>query len=176
MGFEPMTLRLKVVCSTSWASSTKACPSVCDTIRFSVSTIGCHDRLSSGSRIWTCDLWVMSPTSFRTALSRNNISGQRRIRTFEGIAGGFTVRSVWPLWNLPIIVMNCTSFASHTIGEVFCSYFRPSFITFRQNLARCISPKCRVCVSLEQFTTRYNIQKQTISNLPSARASHLISL
>ena len=43
--------------------------------------------LNCGDRIWTCDLRVMSPTSYRTALLRGSIkNGRRRIRTFEAIA------------------------------------------------------------------------------------------
>ena len=66
-------------------------------------------RHSSGDRIWTCDLWVMSPTSFRAApprgisiifynaLSKSN--GWRRIRTFEDEVNRFTVCPLWPLGN-----------------------------------------------------------------------------
>ena len=28
-------------------------------------------------------------------------SGQDRIRTYEDVVSGFTVRPIWPLWNLP---------------------------------------------------------------------------
>ena len=59
-GIEPATRGFSVLCSTNWAIW--ACPSV-STLK--VLTKNC------GGRIWTCDLRVMSPTSFQTAPSRD---------------------------------------------------------------------------------------------------------
>ena len=39
------------------------------------------------------------PDELPTAPSRDEKSGGRRIRTFEGGANGFTVRPLWPLGN-----------------------------------------------------------------------------
>ncbi|MFM9469800.1 hypothetical protein ACKI1K_44400, partial [Streptomyces scabiei] len=30
--------------------------------------------------------------------------GGSRTRTYEGLASGFTVRPIWPLWNLPVYI------------------------------------------------------------------------
>ncbi len=91
-GFEPPTTWLKVRCSTDWASAPK--PYVVYTKLF-LNTTNAQNRnrtsdtrifspllyqlsylgirpfgLSSGDRIWTYDLRVMSPTSFQTAPPR----------------------------------------------------------------------------------------------------------
>ena len=58
-----------------------------------------------GGRIWTYDLRVMSPTSYRTAPPRGiklkifSENGWRRIRTFEVVDNRFTVCPLWPLGN-----------------------------------------------------------------------------
>ena len=127
-GFEPPTTWLKVRCSTDWASApyfftwwmprTGIEPV---TRGFSVlcSTNWAIWALSSGDRIWTYDLRVMSPTSFQTAPPRDiNIiftpqtvipksltfqgNGWRWIRTTEAICSRFTVCPLWPLGNPPI--------------------------------------------------------------------------
>ena len=74
-------------------------------------------NLSSGDRIWTYDLRVMSPTSFQTAPPRDihiyiicglwviiphlapKCNGWRWIRTTEAICSRFTVCPLWPLGN-----------------------------------------------------------------------------
>ena len=71
-------------------------------------------KLSSGDRIWTYDLRVMSPTSFQTAPPRDIKlyapsafiiqkvqikNGWRWIRTTEAICSRFTVCPLWPLGN-----------------------------------------------------------------------------
>ena len=78
-GFEPRTTWLKVKCSTDWATRPYALDRnrTSDTRIFSpllyqLSYLGIdYKSLSCGSRIWTCDLRVMSPTSFQTAPSRD---------------------------------------------------------------------------------------------------------
>ena len=66
-----------------------------------------HKTKSSGDRIWTYDLRVMSPTSFQTAPPRDikflKTNGRRWIRTTEGVASRFTVCPLWPLGNPPIL-------------------------------------------------------------------------
>ena len=54
-------------------------------------------NIGCGSRIWTYDLRVMSPTSYQTALSRDN-GGERGIRTPAGLSSpvGFQDRSLQP--------------------------------------------------------------------------------
>ena len=92
-GFEPPTTWLKVKCSTDWATRpfliipfyTWKMPRAGiepATRGFSVlcSTNWAIWALSSGDRIWTYDLRVMSPTSFQTAPPRD-------IKKMDG--GGF---------------------------------------------------------------------------------------
>ena len=87
-GFEPRTTWLKVKCSTNWANipyavfvalqlswkaNAQSRNRTSDTRIFSpllyqLSYLGLHK--SSGDRIWTYDLRVMSPTSFQTAPPR----------------------------------------------------------------------------------------------------------
>ena len=55
-GIEPVTRGFSVLCSTNWAI-------------WAYKTV--NKLLSCGSRIWTYDLRVMSPTSFQTAPSRD---------------------------------------------------------------------------------------------------------
>ena len=82
VGIEPTTQGFSVLCSTNWAIW----------------------ALSSGDRIWTYDLRVMSPTSFQTAPPRViklclSANGWRWIRTTEAICSRFTVCPLWPLGN-----------------------------------------------------------------------------
>ena len=42
--------------------------------------------------------WAIEPLSLL-----NRSGGERRIRTFEAVGGGFTVRRIWPLSNLTIL-------------------------------------------------------------------------
>ena len=79
-GFEPPTTWLKVRCSTDWASipyHRKMPRTGIEPVTrgFSVlcSTNWAIWALSSGDRIWTYDLRVMSPTSFQTAPPRVTI-------------------------------------------------------------------------------------------------------
>jgi hypothetical protein len=58
-GIEPATPWMQIRCSPSWATSPMK--------------IGCGDR------IWTCDLWVMSPTSYLTAPPRDKLVGLGRL-------------------------------------------------------------------------------------------------
>ena len=88
-GFEPRTTWLKVKCSTDWAN-TPFClfrqnawfrnrtsdTRIFSPLLYQLSYLGIldlnfHSDLSSGDRIWTYDLRVMSPTSFQTAPSRD---------------------------------------------------------------------------------------------------------
>ena len=54
-GIEPETRGFSVLCSTNWA----------------IWAYTQYTCVNCGSRIWTCDLRVMSPTSFQTAPSRD---------------------------------------------------------------------------------------------------------
>ena len=120
-GFEPRTTWLKVKCSTDWANTPYQltcsvfwkCPEPesnqwhrdFQSLALPTELSG---RLSCGGRIWTYDLRVMSPTSYRTAPPRDiqfNLlancfqNGWRRIRTFEVVDNRFTVCPLWPLGN-----------------------------------------------------------------------------
>ena len=61
-GIEPATQGFSVLCSTNWAIW----------------------ALSCGNRIWTYDLRVMSPTSFQTAPSRDNMLSLLKRRMGRG--------------------------------------------------------------------------------------------
>ena len=78
-GIEPVTLSLPRIRSADWATPAYVMN-------------GCGDRT------WTCDLRVMSPTSYQLLHPAMN-GGGRRIRTFEVEDGRFTVCSLWPLGN-----------------------------------------------------------------------------
>ena len=85
VGIEPTTPRFSVLCSANWAMKPKwmavptgiepAIPRVtgeCDN-RYTTEPLGCRRW------IWTTDLWVMSPTSYQTALSCDvNIQWRRK--------------------------------------------------------------------------------------------------
>ena len=86
VGIEPTTPRFSVLCSANWAMKPKwmavptgiepAIPRVtgeCDN-RYTTEPFGCRRW------IWTTGLWVMSPTSYQTALSCDIIIQWRRKR------------------------------------------------------------------------------------------------
>ena len=91
-GIEPPTHGASIHCSTNWATEPNYC----------------------GSRIWTYDLRVMSPTSYRAAPSRaNNIKGGCGIRTHARFytPDGFQDRSLQPdLGNPPYYIIVRTGF------------------------------------------------------------------
>ena len=82
-GFEPRTTWLKVKCSTNWANTPYAqnrnrtsdtrifSPLLYQLSYLGILDLNLHSDLSSGDRIWTYDLRVMSPTSFQTAPPRD---------------------------------------------------------------------------------------------------------
>ena len=84
-GIEPVTLSLPRIRSADWATPAQWTFT-------SLWFYGCGDRT------WTCDLRVMSPTSYQLLHPAMN-GGGRRIRTFEVEDGRFTVCSLWPLGN-----------------------------------------------------------------------------
>ena len=46
--------------------------------------------------------WILSPTRLPIPPHSHYIyGGERRIWTFEAVGGGFTIRRIWPLSNLP---------------------------------------------------------------------------
>jgi hypothetical protein len=47
--------------------------------------------------------------------NKNRGCGQDRIRTYEVVDSGFTVRPIWPLWNLPLKPLSCFSLISRSI-------------------------------------------------------------
>ena len=106
-GFEPRTTWLKVKCSTDWANApyyliitfkvnAQSRNRTSDTRIFSpllyqlsylgILDLNLHSDLSSGDRIWTNDLRVMSPTSFQTAPPRDiNFLNQKPMIGLEPI-------------------------------------------------------------------------------------------
>ena len=99
-GFEPRTTWLKVKCSTDWANAPytfRLCPSYITQAKcpepesnqrhMDFQSIALPTELSgrsSGNRIWTYDLRVMSPTSFQTAPSRDIILSLLKRRMGRG--------------------------------------------------------------------------------------------
>ena len=81
-GIEPATQGFSVLCSTDWAMEPKkmAVPTRIELAIFCVT--GRRDNryttgpFGCGDWIWTSDLWVMSPTSYRAALLRDIIHKQ----------------------------------------------------------------------------------------------------
>ena len=79
-GFEPRTTWLKVKCSTNWANIPRlnkpnaqnrnrtSDTRIFSPLLYQLSYLG----INCGSRIWTYDLRVMSPTSFQTAPPRDD--------------------------------------------------------------------------------------------------------
>ena len=99
-GIEPVTRGFSVLCSTNWAI-------------WAYKTV--NKLLSCGSRIWTYDLRVMSPTSFQTAPSRDmkfriSISSDRKWMEVDSnhrsYRSRFTVCPLWPLGNPSIKLFN----------------------------------------------------------------------
>ena len=64
-----------------------------------------------GRRIWTYDLWVMSPTSYRTAPSRDINGGGKGIRTPAPLSRppGFQDRSLQPDLGIPPLSFQTTN-------------------------------------------------------------------
>ena len=124
VGIEPTTPRFSVLCSANWAMKPH-------TWRFrwdlnprslawqaSVITTTPRNHFGCGSWIWTNDLWVMSPTSYRAAPSRDNFfGGGKGIRTPAPISRpvGFQDRSLQPDLGIPPYVFACASKHSITL-------------------------------------------------------------
>ena len=95
---------------------------------FTVNICGCGDRT------WTCDLRVMSPTSYQL-LHPAIDGGGRRIRTFEVEDGRFTVCSLWPLGNPSINKMELAIGIEPTTCwlQVSCSTYWATPASLRQD-------------------------------------------
>ena len=76
-GIEPATQGFSVPCSTDWAMkpymavSTGLEPAIFCVTGRRVNQLHHGTKFGCGKRIWTSDLWVMSPTSYRAAPSRD---------------------------------------------------------------------------------------------------------
>ena len=84
-GIEPATQGFSVPCSTDWAMKPKIMavstglePAIFCVTGRRVNQLHHETKYGCGKRIWTSDLWVMSPTSYRTALSRDIIWRRER--------------------------------------------------------------------------------------------------
>ena len=110
-GIEPPTHGASIHCSTNWATEPNC-----------------------GSRIWTYDLRVMSPTSYQLLHPAIN-GGGRRIRTFEVEDGRFTVCSLWPLGNPSINKMELAIGIEPTTCwlQVSCSTYWATPASLRQD-------------------------------------------
>ena len=54
------------------------------------------------TRLELATICLEGRSSSQLSYSRNISGGERRIRTFEAVGGGFTVRRIWPLSNLTV--------------------------------------------------------------------------
>ena len=97
-------------------------------VHFTANICGCGDRT------WTCDLRVMSPTSYQL-LHPAIDGGGRRIRTFEVEDGRFTVCSLWPLGNPSINKMELAIGIEPTTCwlQVSCSTYWATPASLRQD-------------------------------------------
>src|SRR5262247_2142169 len=59
-----------------------------------------HAQIGAGNGTRTRDPELGRLALYQLSYSRARFGGEGRIRTFEGIAGRFTVCSLWPLGNL----------------------------------------------------------------------------
>ena len=113
---------------------------------FTVNFCGCGDRT------WTCDLRVMSPTSYQLLHPAIN-GGGRRIRTFEVEDGRFTVCSLWPLGNPSINKMELAIGIEPTTCwlQVSCStnWATPAF---HKRYLIILSPKPSITFLCKQIT------------------------
>ena len=109
-GIEPATQGFSVLCSTDWAMEPKkmAVPTRIELAIFCVT--GRRDNryttepFGCGRWIWTNDLWVMSPASYRAAPSRDITNGGGKgIRTPAPLSRppGFQDRSLQPDLGIP---------------------------------------------------------------------------
>ena len=68
-GVEPATPWMQIRCSPNWATSPRRFATFqISNFKFEIGP----EQNGCGDRIWTCDLWVMSPTSYLTAPPRDN--------------------------------------------------------------------------------------------------------
>ena len=121
-GIEPVTLSLPRIRSADWATPAQWTFT-------SLWNYGCGDRT------WTCDLRVMSPTSYQLLHPAIN-GGGRRIRTFEVEDGRFTVCSLWPLGNPSINKMELAIGIEPTTCwlQVSCSTYWATPASLRQDV------------------------------------------
>ena len=121
-GIEPVTLSLPRIRSADWATPAQW------TFTSLANICGCGDRT------WTCDLRVMSPTSYQL-LHPAIDGGGRRIRTFEVEDGRFTVCSLWPLGNPSINKMELAIGIEPTTCwlQVSCSTYWATPASLRQD-------------------------------------------
>src|SRR5262249_8069238 len=86
-----------------------------------------------------------SPASLRSNRAVPSRGGESRIRTCEGGANGFTVRPSWPLWYLPVRLLE--SFAPPTIA-------RRLHGLHRQVVAHRLRSRAELAAGVEPATTR----------------------
>ena len=79
------------------------------------------NRIGSGDRIWTCDLRVMSPTSYQTAPPRNycvfdvtvilrfGMPSQNNQSRLKGIGSGDRILNLWPSGYEPDELPDCST-------------------------------------------------------------------
>ena len=97
-----------------------------------------HGTIGCGNRIWTSDLWVMSPTSYQAALFRDfktfyiSYGGGKGIRTPAPISWppGFQDRSLQPDLGIPPIVLKQRKYSLVSVQALFYHTFRYLKILF----------------------------------------------
>ncbi len=88
-GFEPVTCWLQISCSTNWATPAS--------FLFLERETGLEPATYS---LEGCRSTNWAIPALQSLIKILEPGGERRIRTFEGRANGFTVRPLWPLGNL----------------------------------------------------------------------------
>ena len=146
-GIEPATQGFSVLCSTDWAmepkkwrfrrdSDSRSSAWQADVITTTPRNHGC------GRWIWTNDLWVMSPTSYQAALSRDimqtNLNGREdRIWTCNPLVPNQVLYQVEPL---PDLVVRSKGFEPLTFwfvakDSIQLSYERKIFFLDTYNIS-----------------------------------------
>ena len=110
--FSPLLYRLSYEAKNKWRFRRDLNPRS-SAWQADVVTTALRDHIGCGRRIWTSDLWVMSPTSYQAALSRDvnkfnkTSGGGKGIRTPAPLTRppGFQDRSLQPDLGIPPSLM-----------------------------------------------------------------------
>ena len=96
---------------------------------------------------------------------RTSFRGQEWIRTTEVVDSGFTVRPIWPLWNLPELVEGLKSWYVEWLNSINISTFQPfNFFPLSPEPLAGIEPatywlqiSCSTCWAKAAISTNYTL-------------------